>query len=220
MTRWLLPLLAALLCLGCSDNSLKGKFRLLVASPALGTVDLYVDGKAELTGITVAASAYRTLSSKSHVFSLREAGTSRTLWEGAFDVERRAEYTMLVTGAALAPVVGWVKDDNEPASTDQAKVRVWHGSAMAGTVDVFLTGRTTKLEDASPSVLSIANGQRTQYLLVDTASARVRATPEHEVEPVLADADLTLGSKQTHTIVIVDDPASSSKVGFLTVRDG
>lgn len=220
MTRWLVLLLAAILCLGCSDNSLKGRYRLVVASPALGAVDLYVDGKAELTNQATTASGYRTVSSKNHVFSLREAGTSRTMWEGTFSVERRGEYTLFVAGTVAAPIVGWVTDDNKPATGDVAKVRVWHASSHAGTVDVFLTSRTADLADSSPTVLSLMNGERTQYLLVDPALARVRATPERETEPVLADADLSLSTKQTHTIVIVDDPSAESKVGFLTVRDG
>lgn len=220
MRRWLLLLFVAVLCLGCTDNSLKGRFRLVVASPGLGSVDLYVDGEAAFTNRSTSAGAYRTVSSKSHVFTLREAGTSRTMWEGAFSVERRGDHTLFVAGTVAAPVVGWVKDDNEPATGDVTKVRFWHASVHAGTVDVFLTSRTADLTDSSPTVLGLKNGDRTQYLLLDPSAARVRATPERATEPVMADADLSLSAKQTHTIVIVDDPSVESEVAFLTVRDG
>jgi hypothetical protein len=119
-----------------------------------------------------------------------------------------ADYTLMVYGPAIVPVVSWIEDDNgPPVDSSQARVRLVHGVAdLPGTL--ALSADFVPIADG---VLPGAGSASTELAATLTASLSV-TTPGQAV-PVWSAVDQIFRAGGNYTLFVVG--AAAAPVGIL-----
>lgn len=122
----------------------------------------------------------------------------------------------------LTPVIyaeDGVGDAATPASGN-VKIRVVHGSYVAGPVDVYVTAPNTTLSNAITPVLSnFLFGTITKYLTVPAGSYEVQITAHGSLTPAITVPSVALASGQLYTAIAVDPTATNPSPGVVLLND-
>jgi len=122
----------------------------------------------------------------------------------------------------LTPVI-YTEDGAVDAATPasgSAKVRVVHGSYVAGPVDVYVTAPGTTLSASSvPTLSNFVFGTITKYLTVPAGSYEVQITPHGSLTVAVTVPSITLASGQLYTAIAVDPTATNPAPGVLLLND-
>ena len=111
-------------------------------------------------------------------------------------------------------------DDRRRLAT-AAKVRIIHGSASAGPVDIYVGPiGTTSIEGLEPfmGLVNIPLGADTGYIQVDAGQYQVLVTPTG-TDTVAISAGIEVGATGLYTIVARDPVAPSMEFGVLSLDD-
>lgn len=122
---------------------------------------------------------------------------------------------------AVAKVEDPVMDAAIPASGD-AKVRVVHGSYLAGPVDVYVTAPGTMLtKSVAPVLTNFTFGTVSPYVTVPAGDYEVQVTPTGNQGTVLITVpSVTLSSGQLYTAIAVDPTAAAgSEPSVVLIND-
>lgn len=142
----------------------------------------------------------------------RTADTTVTLANIAFAVTADQDRTIYATGGAGGGAVTnfITTDDNQAPAAGQVRVRVVHLSPGAGSVDIFVTGTTTDLATATPTLPAVAPTTASAYLSVAPGTYRVRVVPAGTAPAARAAAvaldvnNLVLPANGARTIIAAD----------------
>ncbi len=169
--RFMLTLVAALF-LGMSlfsiqgnakaDSSTDSYVRIIHASPYIGIADVFVDGSKLLSSFPFAdVTPYTKIPSGVHKvqISLVGKGINAAVINQNLNVQAGKTYTVAAIGATPDKLGVQVFVDDNSVSTNEAKVRVYHLSPDAGTVNVKIGEDDT--------VNGVAYEQGSNYVTVD-----------------------------------------------------
>jgi len=128
----------------------------------------------------------------------------------------------LGTVSHLTPVI-YVEDGTVDAATPASgsvKIRVVHGSYLAGPVDVYVTAPGTTLSASSvPTISNFVFGTITKYLTVPAGSYEVQVTPHGSLTAAITVPSITLASGQLYTAIAVDPTATNPAPGVVLLND-
>jgi len=253
--RQFLAVLSALILavglVGCdsSDNdSPTAEVRFMHASAGAGPVDILVGGE-EVAG-NVEFSSATTNPTVSSYFDI-DVGSSTDIEVqdangntvistdvSSANLEEGNDYTIIVAGAATisnSPQAIVLRDQfRDDLANDQVGIRLVHGSAGAGTVDIYLTPPGTSLGSASPLVEDFMftgdfpggfPGQFAPQTVTSDGSV-LSVTPANSTTAVLQldvgtgdQGSLDVQPGQHITGVAIDDPSTQSGAGALVLVD-
>lgn len=218
------------------------------ASADAGAVDVLVDGETVASGFAFsgevanpAISQYLEVPVNAEAeIEVQDANgnTVFTTTAGAANLQEGAQYTVIVAGALAAgdntpqPII--LRDRFEAnLGSDQVGIRLVHGSAGAGAVDIYLTPPGTDLQNASPLVSNFQftddfpGGFAGQFApqAVSQEGSVLSVTPAGEKQPVVLQLQvggsegLPVQPGQYITGVAIDQPASDPPFSALVQVD-
>jgi hypothetical protein len=124
--------------------------------------------------------------------------------------------------SSLTPVI-YVEDgasDAAAPASGSVKIRVVHGSYVAGPVDVYVTAPGTKLTNAiTPTLSNFTFTTITKYLTVPAGSYEVQVTPHGSLTAAITVPSVTLASGQLYTAIAVDPTTTNPAPGIVLIND-
>lgn len=216
---------------GCGTDGPVGKVRLVNATTAYTTMDLFADGDAVTTGVPVdSVSAYADVKEGSRVLSVRLGGAASDATTSTQSVSTDKHYSLVAYLSGTALTTQWLSDEEPAPSGNYAKLRVLNAaSTQVGGVDVYLlpTARAcatlgltdtpvaagvSGLQTAFASVVSSA-GAGTSYNVCVTA-----AGSKSDVR--LATPSVAFVNAQVATLILAPTTGGVLLNGFLLAQQG
>lgn len=183
---------------GCSSTT--ANLRLMNAMINTSSVDMLLDNKSTLTGITYgAASAYTKVDRGSRNLIVESTGSSSPLLSQTIDIPS-GDSTVVATSSAAVSFA----DDNSSPSSGNIKVRVINASPSLGTVDVYVVTSGTSISGLSPTFSSLAYRTASGYQTLAAGSYQVIFTPQGQQYSIYASSSQSFSSAQIRSVVALD----------------
>ncbi len=248
----LVGLLLAVGLVGCDSNGggegPTAQVRFMHASADAGAVDVLVNGEEVASGVTFSENvASPTVSDYIGVpvdaeseIEVQDAdgNTVFSTTAGAANLQENAQYTVIVAGAVAAgdntpqPIVLRDRFETQLAD-DQVGIRLVHGSAGAGAVDIYLTSPGDNLDGEDPLVSnfqftnSFPGGFAGQFApqAVSQEGSELSVTPAGQKSPVVLNLKvggsdgLPVQPGEFITGIAIDNPQADPPFGALVQVD-
>ncbi len=163
--------------------------RVVHASPAAGTVDVFVDGKALLTKFEFAkVTDYVAVPAGSHTVKVAPAGKGidAAVITQDVSVDANMAYTVAAIGTKDSGFGLTAFNDDNASAGNQAKVRVYHLSPDAGPVNVATGGNNV--------INGLEYKNASDYLMVPAKKYTFDVTATDSNAKVSVDGDLKAGT--------------------------
>ena len=208
--RWMMGCAGAALVLlaGCGSSSSSGSdtasVRLLNASTGYPSLDLALGTTATNTAITPgAAGSYANVATSGVSTVITATGSSAALSSISRTFTKGTHYTLAAYGQAGALKTVIIAEEVAAAAGGQASLQMLNLALDAGTVDIYLTGSTDLLADATPVASSVAAGGSAPFTTLTAGTYRLRVTGAGDKTDLRLDAQgLVLGSTQVATLLL------------------
>ena len=206
MIRWkLAPLAIGLSVLGvtftttgCGSSSTHA--RLMNAMSGISSVDMVVDSKSSVTGVTYgAASAYVTVNSGSHNLIVESTESTSPLINQTASFPS-GDSTVLATDSGAVVLT----DNNGAPSSGNIKIRVIKASPSLGTADVYVVASGTSIAGLSPTFSNLAYQAASGYQSLAAGSYQAIFTPPGQQFAEITSSAQSFASGQTRTAVALD----------------
>ena len=206
MIRWkLAPLAIGLSVLGviftttgCGSSSTHA--RLMNAMSGISSVDMVVDNKSSVTGVTYgAASAYLTVNSGSHNLIVESTGSTSPLINQTASFPS-GDSTVLATDSGAVVL----SDNNGTPSSGNIKMRVINASPTLGTADVYIVAPGASIAGLSPTFSNLAYQSASGYQSLAAGSYQVIFTPPGQQFAEITSSAQSFASGQIRTAVALD----------------
>ena len=227
----LVALAGSLLVAGCGTDA-SSYVKVIHASAGAPGVDVKVGSDFAAKAITYGntTSAYAKVSAGSKVTSnVFVAGQySKAVLSATSKFTSNQYYTIIALDKPTSLQGKILNDDNTPPKSGDFKIRVVHGSTLAGSVDVFVTDPGANINNpaspVAPVLKAFTFGTVTPYLQVPAGTYRIRVTPTGNPAVVAIDtgkAGLAIPAGGIYTAVALDpDPnAAGSMFSLLLTAD-
>jgi hypothetical protein len=198
------------------------RVRLLNATAAYPSMDLLVGDTRRNTGIgSGAVGAYASLKPGTYTTAVTSAGSASTLASTSRTLAEGKAYTVVAYGALGDVATALLEENASAAASGQAKLMVLNAAPDAGSVDVYLTGATESLDNASPVASGVAGGNAVGYATLNAGTYRLRVTAAGDKNQLRFDAPgLVLSSTQVATLVVTPTVASVLTQALLLTQQG
>lgn len=190
---------------GCvSDDKNKARVRVLNTSLDYDSLDLYVDSELKQSGVgNATVSGYLALDADTYTVEFARNGSSSKLSSSSEALAEESHKTFVTYGRTGNFGQLEIDEDQDEADSDEAKLLLLNTATDAGAVDVYLTGASDALSDASPVVSDLAVGTTSGYITVDSGTYRLRVTAASSISDVRLDvSDISLGSEAVAALVV------------------
>ncbi|GIX53534.1 DUF4397 domain-containing protein [Sphaerotilus sulfidivorans] len=225
--RWLPALLlsatVALIggCGGASDDD-DATVRVINASTNYGALDLHVDDTLRSSAIAYGqTSGYIGFEEGSHTTTLTRTGSTTALSSVSRTLSSDYGTTVIAYQADGSLKTAQLSDSESAPSSGRAKLLVFNASPDAGSVDVYLSGSSDTLDNATLVASSVsAGGSSGSYTTVGSGTYRLRIAAAGSTTDLRLDAaSMTLDSQGVYALVVT--PTSGGVlVNSLLVRQG
>ncbi|KDB54184.1 hypothetical protein X805_01660 [Sphaerotilus natans subsp. natans DSM 6575] len=208
--RWLPALLlsatVALIggCGGASDDD-NATVRVINASTNYGALDLYVDDTLRSSAIAYGqTSGYIGFEAGSHTTTLTRTGSTTALSSVSRSLSEDYGTTVIAYQADGSLKTAQLSDSESAPSSGRAKLLVFNASPDAGSVDVYLSGSSDTLDNATLVASSVSAGSSSgSYTTVGSGTYRLRIAAAGSTTDLRLDAaSMTLGSQGVYTLVV------------------
>lgn len=257
LLTFVLGLVVAVGLVGCdssggNESEPTAQVRFVHASPDAGPVDVVVDGETVADGVpfseltngvaapSVASQYLDVPTAGDATVEVQDANGNTVIstTAGSVGLQEDAQYTIVVAGAVAAgdntpqPIV--LRDRFEAnLGSNQVGIRLVHGSAGAGPVDIYLTAPNTDIQNASPIVSDFQftddfpGGFAGQFApqAVSQEGSKITVTPAGQKEPIVlelrvgGEQGLPVQSGQYITGIAIDNPGADPPAGALIQVD-
>lgn len=225
--RWLPALLlsatVALIggCGGASDDD-DATVRVINASTNYGALDLHVDDTLRSSAIAYGqTSGYIGFEEGSHTTTLTRTGSTTALSSVSRTLSSDYGTTVIAYQADGSLKTAQLSDSESAPSSGRAKLLVFNASPDAGSVDVYLSGSSDTLDNATLVASSVSAGSSSgSYTTVGSGTYRLRIAAAGSTTDLRLDAaSMTLDSQGVYALVVT--PTSGGVlVNSLLVRQG
>ena len=208
--RWMLGCAGAALVLlaGCGSSGSSGSdtasVRLLNASTGYPSLDLALGTIATNTAITPgAAGSYANVATSGVSTVITATGSTAALSSISRSFTKATHYTLAAYGQAGALKTVIIAEEVAAAASGQASLQMLNLALDAGSVDIYLTGSTDALADATPVATGVAGGGSAPFTTLSAGTYRLRVTGAGDKTDLRLDAQgLVLGSTQVATLLL------------------
>lgn len=219
--------LLLVLLAGCSSSSSSffvppdASLSVVHASPGAPNVDVAVDGNLVLQDVPYGvSSAYLDIDAGNRVVSVFATGSTTPLLTRLIDAEDGTRYSLVVYDQPSSLKTLLLSDQADvDLGSDQAAVKVVHGSPVAGAVDVYVTTPGADLSSAMPSIANFQLGDQTPYLKLDAVDVQIRITPAGSLDVAYDSGTITLEDGKIWTLIALDATQEKAPVSLLLIDD-
>ena len=128
------------------------------------------------------------------------APVEEAIIDWSFDLEAGQAYEMLATGAADNLELNITGTDLRPVAEGQARLRVYHASPNAGTVDIGVEGQEENLFEG------VEFRGATDYIILDAGAYPIEVRPGGEDLTVALQSEATLDEGVTYDLIVIGRP--------------
>lgn len=210
LIRYACVLIAAVVlsgCIGDSDAN-KAQVRLLNLSQDYSSLDMYADDDRHISDVaTGTTSGYAKISEDTYTIGFASHDASTKLKTFSQELKEKTHRTYVGfgrKGSFNTLEIG--EDQDEPDSGDH-KLVILNATSDAGALDVYLTGASEDLADASPVASNVEAGTtyNSGHFEIDSGTYRVRVTGTGDTSDVRLDvSSVTFGSEGVSALVLGD----------------
>ena len=210
--------------LSCGTGGSSAELRVLLASPSVSSVDVYIDSKIVSTSLAYSANTgYLSVTSGTRHLQVMLAGSTTAIVDESVSIASAAEATVIVEG--VTPTISGLTltDNNTAPAADTVGLRLVNASPFMGTADVYVVEAGSSLVSGQPTVPELADGAVSSYQTLTipsgstTQTFSVFFTEPGTTHAVLATGPITFSSGQNRTIVALNN--LSGGVTFTTLAD-
>ena len=215
--------------LGCGSSG-NSYVKIIHASADAPNVDASVNGNLGFTNLAFGnASDYTKVSAgtnqKVEVFA---AGSDKTpVITATANLVKNQYYTVIALNKVASLQLAIKNDDLTPPASGDVKIRVVHGSTLAGPVDVYVTAPGAPITGTgavAPTLSNFTFGTVTNYLQIPAGAYEVRVTAHGDPTTVAIDTGSTgvpLTAGDIYTAVALDPPGldTTKPFGLLLTQD-
>ena len=217
-------LVAVLVLSACGETTgpdlrLDASVRVLHAAPETPRLEVVLEGESRTLLEYAEVSERITVESGDRRLQLIAAGETEALIDLDTIFESGKQYTVLAAGRAgeIQPIL--LADDPVPADTGETRVRVVNAAPTAEAVDVYITEPGSELSAESPLLTSVAFGEASEYMVLESMTYQVRVTSAGGTELLIDLPLLVLSSLRVVTIVMMDTRGSGPPHGLIVLSD-
>jgi hypothetical protein len=217
-------LAAALAASACGDTTgpdlqLDASVRVLHAAPETPQLEVVLAGESRTRLDYAEVSDRITVASGERRLQLLVEGETEALIDLDTLFDAGTQYTVLAAGRAgeIQPIV--LADDPAPADTGETRIRVVHAAPTAGIVDIYISEPGSPIETESPVLSSVAFGDASEYMVLESRTYQVRVTTAGGGELQIDLPLLVLSSLRVLTIVVMDTMGSGPPHGLIVLSD-
>jgi len=202
----ILPLLHG--CGGGSDDAGTGYVRLVNATDAYASLDLYASDTLLNSGVeTGNAGAYASLSGATYSMLLKSNGSSTTASTSSRTVGSGGYYTLVAYTTAESLRSAYLSDTEDAPSSGTAKLRVFNTSTEAGSVDIYVTATDAELSSSAANFSSLGTERISSYVAFGKSTYRIRVTAAGDKTDLRLDIpSIALADQQIATLVLTTTP--------------
>lgn len=217
-------LLSALLLsvTGCSngEHDQTTNLRVINAVPDVASVDFSLDFKSFFDGVGyLESSGYTDIDDGQHILQATVTDGFTPLAESTTTFSDSIDYTLLVFGLSTNPSSLLLRDDNDPAGSEAAKIRLINVAQASRNVDVYVLKPNIDLLTAAPTEETLTYRQRTSYVASSSGQYVVTITPKNSKD-ILAQSPVTdFRGEGVYTILITDAPGGTTPPGIVILTD-
>ncbi len=205
MTRWKLAplavglsLLAVFVSTGCGSNNTHA--RLMNAMSGFSSIDMTIDSKSTVTGITYgAASPYVNVSSGSRNLIVESTGSTSPLINLTVSFPSGDSTVVATDSGAMV-----FTDSNSAPSSGNLNIRVINVSPTLGSADVYIVTSGTSIAGMSPTFSNLGYQAASGYQSLAAGSYQVVFTPPGQQLPKYTSSAQSFASGQIRTMVALD----------------
>ena len=217
-------LVAVLVLSACGETTgpdlrLDASVRVLHAAPETPRLEVVLEGESRTLLEYAEVSERITVGSGDRRLQLIAAGETEALIDLDTIFESGKQYTVLAAGRAgeIQPIL--LADDPVPADTGETRVRVVNAAPTAEAVDIYITEPGSELSAESPLLASVAFGEASEYMVLESMTYQVRVTRAGGTELLIDLPLLVLSSLRVVTIVMMDTRGSGPPHGLIVLSD-
>jgi Domain of unknown function (DUF4397) len=208
----LLFAVAGLIFFSASCGTDHAKVRFVHASPDAGALDVTIDGKNVVTGITFGnvspATDYLTIAAGNRRVEVQDTGTTSDQINSTVDFANQRSYTLLATGKVSDQTIAALlkTDDNSAPPSGNIKLRLIHDAPDGPThIDVYVVGPGTDITSLTPNISSLSYQQASDYLSLTAATYEliVTDTADPAKNPII-DQNYDVAAGQIRTFVTLN----------------
>jgi hypothetical protein len=198
-------LLAA--CGGGGSSNSSGSVRLVNATQAYGSLDLYTSEVEQFSAVAEGvASNYVELDEASYTLKLKSAGSSTAALTTTITVAKDTAYTVAAYNSATTLKIAYLTDNQAAPTSGTAALRVFNGALGAGALDIYVTDPGTDLASVSPTVSGISGSSGLSgFVEITKGSYRVRVTANGDKSDLRLDIpSITFTDQQIATLMLTE----------------
>jgi len=200
-----------------TDRRDEALVRVVNAIPAGAPVDIYAGDLTVFDNLTYkSVTAYRALDGKRYTFAVRPAGmaNAKPLSSNTEGLDDGKYYTVFaLPGEGSAAHLRVVQDLMAPPAAGKARLRVIHGGAEAGELDIYATGTPAALFDG------VDFQSVTGYQDIDPVNGEIEVRAEGQAAPLVKAPVVHIEAGKFYTLVIVGRVRSTPKLEAFLIED-
>ncbi len=109
--------------------------------------------------------------------------------------------------------------DNPRRVTTESRVRIFHGSPAAGSVDIYVVGTGEAIDGLTPNFTAVEFGADTGYVPLAPGSYDVVVTPTGDTLPAIPRTPITVAGGGIYTAIAADAIGGGAPVGLILADD-
>jgi trimeric autotransporter adhesin len=190
-----------------ADKSVGANLRVVHDSANAPAVDVIVNNAMSPAISNLAfpsATGYVNLPAATYNFKVTPTGTlTPAVINADVPLANGMEYTLLAVGA-LANIEPLLLTDNNRAVATEAKVRLVHGSSLAGNVDIYVLPSGTSTANQTPAFANVAFKANTGYVSLAAGKYDVIITPTGQPATAAIKVTVDLQAGKVYTAIARD----------------
>lgn len=201
------------------DLQLDATIRVLHAAPETPRLEVVVENELRTVLEYAEVSDRITVEAGERQIQLVVAGETEALIDLDRMFDSGSQNTVLAAGRAgeIQPIV--LDDDPTPADTGETRIRIVHAAPTAGMVDIYVSEPGAELSGETPLLTSVAFGDASEYMVVESRTYQVRVTLAATGELLIDLPLLVLSSTRVQTLVMMDTQGSGPPHGLISLDD-
>ncbi len=205
-----------------SSSSGSGNVRLLNATSGYASLDLAVDAAAVNTGLAFGAvGSYASANSNGAATVISSTGSTAALSSVSRSLAKDGHFTLVAYGSSGALKTFVLSEDVAAPVAGLASLQVVNLAPDAGAVDVYLTGSTDTLDNATPLAANLGVANSLLPAPVTAGTYRLRVTGNGDKTDLRLDASgLVLGGAQVASLVLSESLGGVLVNSVLLVQQG